>query len=180
MLHLDIFFHILNTDPTGADVLIPLCERTVTVEFYRLMMHPVPILKLYTVYVQTVQILHLRLYVCIFVYGTVLVVEIRHEPVARKARPVARHVNGDSTYNNFIPVVRIIKVYHISLEVCRRRCPCPFIILCDIIKFMFLHYRQTMPVADNGIRGNVSIGGKHYRLTGIVTRPVGGKFHSKI
>ena len=70
MLLGDVFFHIFHSHPSVAYVLIPLCERTVTVEFYRLMMHPVPILKLHIVDVIAVEVIHDGSYILIR-HGTV-------------------------------------------------------------------------------------------------------------
>jgi hypothetical protein len=60
MLHLDILFDARNACPAIADVLVPRIERAIACKLNRLMMLPLPVIELYAVDVQAVEIGHLR------------------------------------------------------------------------------------------------------------------------
>ena len=126
MLLGDVAFHIFHSHPSVAYVLIPLCERAVGVKLYRLVVHPLPVLKLHAVDVETVQICHLRLYVSVLVDGALVIVKIGHEAIAREARPLARHINGDGAHYCLGAVGSGgEQLCHVALIINLRWCPRP-------------------------------------------------------
>ena len=129
MLCGNIVLDIFHAYTSIANIGIPLGERTITIQFYRSMVHPLPVLELHTIDMQSIEICHLALDVGVLIDCTAAIIKVSDKAVTWKTFPIAGNIYGYRTKNIFHTTALCIQFHQITLIIGRWWQPSPLLTL---------------------------------------------------